>query len=297
MILVVFEDPNNHINSVVERIVNKFPNETIEHIYGSKVNPEKIQMLSQKPLLFKGWLIIFENGKVNIEQLNKLNVKDNLILIRVTSAKMLADVKNLLGDIEYQVRINNKLNEEIVQNWIANELKCSKSAAERLYKKCDGYLTKINDSVTVLKNCDNVTVQVVDTYIGKQSSAKSFDVVEYLLLGAACGCSYREIVKYLYDYRYAMSWLLKTIINSLELYIKVFTYEIDGSLSLVNYNEFLQTTEDKDIRNLSEYRLSKMLQMHEKVSLEYVYFILLNIQGIQDNTFGLYKLIKLLRII
>lgn len=218
-------------------------------------------------------------------------------MFRISSKRELDKLSDLLGNIPFEVRDNSKIDSKLVIEWIAKDLNCAEDAAKELYNRCNGYLRSIDSNVSILRNLDSVTVSDVKKYVTRESRVRSFDVVNYLLIGSNCAFSYKDIVKYVYEYRYAFVWLLETIISSLELYAKIFLLETDGSLSLKNYRKFLQTTDDKTLASIAEYRVVKILEMHEKVSLEYVYYLLSVLRTIPASNYSVYRLVELLRVV
>lgn len=296
MVFIVLEDKSNHVNSYYATILDRFPASVTVHVYDNKFEADKLQAYLQKPLLFKAWLIILESIKFEVGQVKELSAAGNLVVYRVQSRAEASRLAERLGDIQFVVHDNLRVAMEDIVGHVQKEINCDYAVAKLVYNRCNGYLPAIENSIIILKQLDSVNADVVRRYIPYRSRVRSFNVVEYLMVGPRCGYKYSEIVRYVYDYNNAFKWLLNTLISALKLYIKVYMLEADGSLSLRNYRSFLKLTNDSDLKQISEYKVMKILEMHESVSLEYLYYTLNYLESIPETHFGVYKLITLLKV-
>lgn len=153
------------------------------------------------------------------------------------------------------------------------------------------------NAVQTLSVFDNVTLSDVYKHVLYSRNISVNDVVDWLLGVQKSSISQRDIMQFIDDFRYAQSWLLTTLISSLEIYRKVFMYACAGELNLTNYEQFCEITDDKEIKAVPKYRIKKILSVFGEVSLEYVVFIQAKLTKLsKKDKLALFRLSQLIRL-
>ena len=122
MIILLWEDANNCINSIVGSLSSKFPKDA--QFYLSK-RPEaaEIEKLTKPPFVFAGWLI-FANAKTSVKILQQLDESrsKNIILLRVNNQHDFKDTEQRIAMLNYQSFDNHALEKTTILTWIQQEL-------------------------------------------------------------------------------------------------------------------------------------------------------------------------------
>jgi hypothetical protein len=232
----------------------------------------------------------------SIKKLESL-APSNKIVFKVRSFDELEAKAKEFEELKPTVVDNHALETKDVITWIVEELECSTEIANRIYNRTNGRLGNIMTSVRTLSMLDYVGVAEVNLYVDKVQHVTVQNIVEWILRINRPGVKKEDLIELVYEFRFAQSWLLTTISQQLNLYVKVLTYAGSSELSLKNYHEFSSLSEDKDIQKLSEYRLKRILRSFGEVSLEYVYYVKSVIDSISKrDKLGLYKLIQLIKL-
>lgn len=291
MIYVLLEDSYNVINPVEPSLTKKFHSMSVKRI-GETVSNVLIDTVSSPPLLDARWLIIVSSMKA-VKSVSKLSPEMNVIVIYARSIGDLESISDALGILEYRLINNLKIEPMTVRFWIEAKLKCEPRLSKYLYTRLGGQLRYLVPAVQQLEHIPDITMKVMRELTNKVDGVTVFDVVRYLLgLGKR---SYKDVAQWLYDFRSSGRWLKKSLISELEKYLEVFGYMVDGQLSLTNYREFKGVCDSKSIRDLKDWQLKVIIESHGVVSAEYVYYLLIQLRGMDTSQFSAVRIMNLVK--
>lgn len=298
MIVVLLENPTNVISSVLNKFYAKYP-KSCRGFISDKTPNERVVVYNHPPLLSSGWLLMC-TGRVTrtlIKRIGKLP-ENNIIIFQVESQRDCQAVQQELSsvDLEFMLIDNYKIKKEEVISYICTSLKVSKLDADYLYKRHDGYVRDIMTSVKALSLLPYVTRVEIKKFTVASSRLRLYDISNYLLGLSESKVSYEKVIQLVYQYQYGFDYLLKSIADTLEEYLHVYKYLDDGALNITNYREFKAESVDSVIKGYSEYRLMKVIESYQLVSVEKVYFVLHAVKGFNNDSFGVVQLIDLLRL-
>lgn len=283
MILIVLENPYNYILSFVDKMEAKYPRSSVGYLGPRDKLSNVVAVFNKPPLFTSGWLIkCSPNVRENIIQKAEANGR-NTVIIKVVSAKQRDDVFVKLKGIPFKYIDNYKPARSELITWIQEELHCSQSLAVLVLTRTHEDLRALMDAVSILSIVGNLDEATVKRFIKKERQPSIGNVVPYLLGIQSLGVTKKNVLKAIYNYKFATGWLLEFLVEQLDIYIRVFTQAIAGNLTLANYKKFKVTCDDKKITNLSDFQLKKILEAFGEVSLEYVLFLQGQLVGMNKN--------------
>lgn len=293
MIYLLLEQEGNVISPVEPEFVKRYDRGSIKR-FSSDVGRADLAGLDTPPLFNNEWLIIC-NGL--IKGIPYLYPDKNTVLLKVFRRSDLSKVMDRLSSSSFCVKVidNYQIPKETVLGWIMSNLSVTISVAKTLYNQCSGSMKAIVTAVDVLKHCGVVTSGVITKNVPKAYSVNAVSFTQYLI-GEQTKLTRYEVAQFLFDFRYAFDWLQKRVLEELQRYLDVF-YAVDsGELRMNNFREFLKNTKIKSIMSCSEYRLSKMIEVHNYISTEKVYFLWLSVSVLPKGMSGVRGLLKLVKI-
>lgn len=295
MIIVLFESPSNIILSVVDKMKKGFPKSSIQYIGAEEKVTDILAKFQRKPLFSKGWLIECA-VKVPVGVIQKLDSDTNVIVVRTTSAQARDELLKKLPP-ETKLIDNYIPQREDVVEWIEEELKCGYYLANMIYTRTKGRLPQVMESVGILSLQDNVTEYSIKRFVQQNKKVSLQDVVQFLLGIQRGSVKKQDVLRVIKGYQYAISFLIPFLIKQLDFYVLVFQYALSEELSLVNYREFYETSQEEGISELSVYQLKRILEAFGKVSLRYILYVRgkLGALDVKDQL-SVYKLIMLIKI-
>ena len=295
MLIVSYEEPNNQIFSVATELQKKYKSSSVATIV-KKVKEEELLKFARPPLLDRGWLL-FCQPNVPLSVIQKLlSFRGfNVIVIQVSNKKQISQWETALNEaeIEYKFSDNYKIPREKVIEYIRSRLHISNDDACFLYKWNNGYTKDIDASIASLEHLQFVTQADIRKYTEPTFYAGLFDVVQFLLQDNKPEVQYKDVVHVLYNYRFAVGYLVNYVQNTLADILQVFFFVETGVLSLENYKQVKETLGDKKIKKLEDKRLAYYIRLYGKVSYEYVSFVKLQLDHCPKSRKGIYCLIKL----
>lgn len=281
--------------SKIESFTSRYPKSSIKYM-PNHLKSEDLKELEHKPLLSNGWLIIFKNNSFKDSYLKSLrNLFDkNLILIQITNEVKSTELLSLLESekIEFRFINNYKLKKDDLISYICLNIKISKSDATFLCDYCNWYLPKLLESVQTLSILDKCTRKDIRKYIDGNKNIAVFDLVNYML-GISKGIHYRDCLALVWDYRYGFEHLVKSVIKQLYVFFNVFVLISEGEIDLTNYKSV--EIRNKEIATLNKYRLYKIIEAFDAISLDYLYLLITKLEQIQFNYSGIFDFIAILK--
>lgn len=298
MIIVLYENVANIILPFMDSISEKYPKSSRGILNRRDKVGDVAAKFSKPPLFNSGWLIECDSGAAvsAIEKTQEINA-NNVVVIRVTNQKALQNVRERLAKVDYRFVDNYRLTQTEIINWVQKELGCSFVVADLVYERTKGKIQDVIAAVGVLSVIDRLAPEDVRRYVEKSNRFGVHDLLLWLVGAPPRGMKQTDAIKIVYNYRFAIDWLMKYLIQSVNTYIVVFNYAIHGDLSLLNYQEFRKISNDKHISDVTEYQLKKILELFGKISLEYLFYI-----GTLMSTFDTksqitcYKIIQLIKL-
>lgn len=292
MIYILLEQEGNVINSVEQDFLKRYHKTSIKRYASDDVDKSELSTLQSPPLFDSNWLVVCTSAR---RWLSKCYPEKNTILIKVSRKSSLQQVLQSIPDIEYKVIDNYSVPKDLVISWIMKNLRVTDYVAKRLYNRAAGRLKEIAVAVDLLKTLPSVNLDAVNTYTNKVNRVGIFDLVQYLL-GISEDVSPTEMVQFIYDFRYAISWVLNSVTAELQLYFDVYMAMDTGELSLTNFRDFIGSTDIQSVRVCKPYRIQKIIESHDVVSTELVYFLILQIKSMPTGKSGVEQLLQLMKI-
>lgn len=294
MIIVVWEDANNCINSIISQFTDKFPKEA-RYYLSQRPSSTELELLSRPPLIFIGWLII-TGARTPARLLKQLDdtASQNLIVIRVNNESEYKDAKEKFSGIEVKYFDNHKPPKEDVLNWIRDRLICDEKVAKYLYRYCGCYVRNIVFAVQILeRDGRRVDNKLIRQLVNKSQSASMFDITRYILGLPGSDVKRDDIYSTLFKFQHAESWILETLIKELDNYKKVHMMVSDRKLSITNYTSATELMEDRAIREMPKWKLKRIILDYGGVSLERIVMLQGLLRKTGKSNFDLVYIIQL----
>lgn len=255
---------------------------------------EDLNCFIKPPLIKSGWLLkcsndLSENMLYALKEMPDNNfyifTVQNQTLYNILSARL-----NAVG-IQFKVIDNSKPPMGNVVNWIMSEINTDIKTAEKIYKRSNGYMKQIIYNVGILSTLKEVTSKDVTKYTRVRNSDSVFNLA-LLMLGES-DISKKDAIVVIYNFQYASDYLLKYLTDLFKDYINVFSLISDGILTIDNYM-LVKKEKRYNIDKINRYRLIKMIEMYDSISISKLYYIYTQLCRIDSNRYSLYKLIALL---
>lgn len=297
MIIVLYENMNNFILSFYDKMAKFYPESSRGKISSRDKAADVLARFTRPPLFSSGWLIDC-HPKVSSSVLSKLESvsEKNIILIRVTTQRLLNDVCTKLQSLSVRFVNNYYLKYGDVIDWIQQELNCSTVIAEKVYDRTNGQLAKLVEAVNVLSTLNTINITDVNRYVAKVSIYSPYDLFLWIIGSPKHGMHKTDAVRVVYEYQYGITWLLKFLIGNVEECLTVFTYAMFGELSLKNYKQFRQVTSEKSISEMSEGKLKNILGLFGYVSYEFLFYLKNLLGSFKSDDFVCYRLVQLIKL-
>lgn len=298
MFIVLLENRANVILSDLDFFKSRYAKSSIFEI-NSKTSLQDLGILQTKPLLNVNWLVVMQSGAIKRSHLIFLSKLEEsiLVVLRVNteedSNKLITFLKT--EKINFRFINNYKMSKEKVINFIVKSLKVSESLAEHLYQRVNGYLPEIVLGVQTLKAVDDITIRKIDRYVEKRHTIPIYDLVNYLL-GVNERVTYEECLSLVYEYRFGFQYLLKSVIQQLELLREVFLVTLAGEITIQNYKVKKSELSNPDLAKMHDYRFFKMLELFDCVSYDYLELLIASVNKVPKNfDRGIWDFISILR--
>lgn len=297
MLYILYESPNNVITSLLTKLYDMYPPSS-RIFLSARPSDEEVYKVRFAPLLSTGWLVL-ANPKISKQKIKVLTSfpGDNVILLQVASFAEYEELQQSLAEFEPVCVDNHKIKKETVLQWIQEQLHCSKEIATYLYNRVHGRLTDLVEGIQILSEFPNVTRQHVLKYVQPSVKANISDIADYLMGCPRPGIKDREIVYFLYEFRYAFPWVLKSLLTELEDRLAVFRLVSDGALTIANYQGARKGALATSLPVMTERKLLYILKMYGQVSTEYLVWLISLLREMPDNRFTLYKVLQLVKIV
>ena len=151
-------------------------------------------------------------------------------------------------------------------------------------------------NVQTLKVLPRITKPIIRKYTEDRRSIAVYDLVNYLI-GIGGKTTYEDCMQLVYEYRYGFEHLLKTTLAQITMYIKIYNLILDGELTLANCKIKKKDLQDKEISNLHDFRLYKIVESFDKISYDYLILLQLKLQQISPKFYsGVFDFVALLKI-
>ena len=299
MFVILLENSNNTVLSEVDTFTNHYPRSSIKRIT-RYTTLEELHSLANKPLLSIGWLIICQDTAIKNSYLKFLEGLDqsNLVLFRITSEQKCSELLSALkaDKVQYRIINNYKLKEEKVIDYVCKNLSITKVDAKYLCTRSGYYLPEVVKNVQTLKVLPKITKPIIRKYTEDRRSIAVYDLVNYLI-GIGGKTTYEDCMQLVYEYRYGFEHLLKTTLAQITMYIKIYNLILDGELTLANCKIKKKDLQDKEISNLHDFRLYKIVESFDKISYDYLILLQLKLQQISPKFYsGVFDFVALLKI-
>lgn len=291
MNILVVENKNSCIKSIVGDLRSRFPNPSILTV-DSRNFFESKNILETPPVLTKKWLV-FLNPRLSIKQMAHIMEGDNLNVIHLSSVNKGEELyEQLLNEgVNIQYFDNTKASKEDLIDYVLDNLNINSVDAKYLCGRHMYNMKKIIESVSILKYFDNVTRKEIKNYTDRFNKVGVPQLVENLLGLPNCK-SKKQVVEVIYRYRYGFDHLLKYVKAELECYIEVFDLIRCGDLSLENFQTYEFT--NKSLKKLSRYKIKNIIESFQYLSYDKLYLMKVKVEQIAPNKSSLYELIMLL---
>lgn len=264
MIIVLLENKVYAIESLIGKIKSEFPKSSILEVNRSN-RFEMLKLSETTPLLTDGWIILCSE-RLNILQILPFTKNSkNLVVINATNTSK-SDIINCLEDnkLEFSLVDNINVSKETLIKYVSNTLSLSEKDSKTLCNKCNNYLPYVLESVTLLQTLGrDVTRNDVLKFIDKRTTLNVHSLFLHLI-------GYRVLEEtlvstYLYDFKYAFSYMKTKLLAYLDDSIYIYTLIESGLLGGDNYKTYQY---DKKL-TISDYTLKNLvLYVHKEISFE-----------------------------
>lgn len=296
MNILVAENRNNCLKSIIVDLRSKFPNPSIITVNSDNYY-EVLKILETKPILTKGWLVML-HPKLSVQQMAHIMDMGNLNVIHISNPHKAKELHESLVEngVECRYFDNTQATKEDLVAYVESNLNITYEDAVYLVNRHIGNRDKANvskviHSVTILSTLDKVTKKEIQNYTTRFNSVGVPQLVERIL-GLPNPRNTKQLVEVIYKYKYGFGHLLKYIKKEINLYISLFDLIRTGDLDLTNYQTFEFT--DKELKRLAPYKIKKIIESYSYLSYDKLYLIKLKIDSIQNKRSSIYELIMMI---
>lgn len=293
MIYLVLENEYNVIDSFSQKFIARYPRECRVRVSTSRVPSQIVEQVRRPPLFRKNWLILCSD-RVPRSAVDGLSPEQNTILITVNSRAKYDRVVEQFREHPYLKCVDNyRLDTEVVVKWVCDSLQCASDDAKFLYDRVGGSLKDVVSNVQLLSVQRPVDRATMRRFVQAAPKARISDVVPFLL-GTSERVTFNEIVQLLYLFRFAVPFVIDTAVSELEDWVVIFQAIESGRLTLQNFRHWREQN-NQIAKRVSEYKLKQVVEAHGSVSLEKVYYYLLQLNCIRKSPNAIFKLILLMK--
>lgn len=296
MIFVIYEKPANIVNSVYEKFYARYPDSCICRL-GPRPSAQELDVLKYPPLLMPGWLVICPSrvSRAAVDALESCRAS-NVILVQCVTREEMFDTAERLDGTGFKTIDNHAVDKKAVVDWIAGQSGCDYDTAGFLYKRLGGNLQDIVMSMPLLRFMPEVNKGAVKAYIKKSARASVDDIVPYILGIQRKWVQKKDVVMVIYRFRYAFPWLVRELRRQADECLAVFRAVSSGDLDINNYIQYHDIAESREMRALSLAKLKFLVMSFGRVSMEHVYLVKTQLDGLPASRLGIVRLIYLLQI-
>lgn len=241
MNIILLEDSRAPL--FTERLVQSFPNSSVVGIT-KRNNSSILKELSSRPLLSDKWLLLIESN-TNEELIKSLFSMDSCICVlkcKDSEKDYFLALSRSRGDTRF-VDCKNITEEEAVKR-ITSKLDTTEQIARMIYTKCNKFMPYIEETIVSL-SCLGRAVKMsdLDNYMEKYNSITIYSLY-YHILGID-KISNKELVTYLYRYKYAIDYIKKTLLDLFDSTESLYKSIDEGLLGSDNIHEYVKNTKLK----------------------------------------------------
>lgn len=286
MNIVLIEDPVFSIDSLKDSIKSKCPVSSQIHVNRNNFR-DMLRLKDTTPLLTEGWTIMLSSTlSPKQSALFCTNPKDIVIIETRSRNKNEAIVTLSDLGIEFNVVDNVNVSRDRLVSYCMDKLGINKKDATTLCTRCNDYLPYVSESVSLLESLGRkINRADILRFINKRSSF-NVNTLFYHLIGYNRK-SREDVACFIYDFRYALPYIKKSLLKILEDCISIYLLMESGFLGADNFKEF---NFPKKL-NISEYMLKKIIiDVHPVVPLEVLVLVKVSIQKM-NKTYQLLNII------
>lgn len=291
MNILVVENKNSCIESIIADLRRKFPNPSILTV-DSRNFYDSAKILESPPILTKNWLV-FISPKLGIKQIAHIMEGGNLNVIHLNNIGQAKELRESLIEegIDFSFYDNTRASKDKLIAYVMENLNIKDADAKYLCGRHMYNMKKIIESVSILKYFDNVTRKEIREYTERFNKVGVPQLVENLLGLPDCK-SRKQVVDVIHRYRYGFDHLLTYIKKEINVYVEVFDLIMTGELTMENFQTFEFTT--KNLKKLSSYKIKRIIEAYQYLSYDKLYLMKIKVEQIPPNKSSIYELIMLL---
>lgn len=235
MIFVVLEDSRAPLFTM--ELLKDVPSSSVVRVNRDTTN-EELKKLNGSPLFTKKWFAIVEKSCSSSTIKSVLSTKAVIILY---ATKTNLESKLILCKQFSDVKVVDLISpsKEYCTSYVEESLGVSHSLAEKICSKSNYFLPSIEENIMILKSLDTVDNKAVNLYVSTRSNTTTFTIF-YFLVGLR-DVNKKAMVKFLYDFRYAFSYIKTSLLSLFETSKAAYRAIESGELTVDNLSEFLKS--------------------------------------------------------
>lgn len=262
MTIVLLEDERAPIFSAPLR--KRFPSSSIVYITSRNLK-DYIKTLKSKPILSNKWLV-FVDKRVGTNATEELASLENCITVFYVTNKTAKQILSLVKGVKEDVRFLDVLNmdKDECAKYITTRLPISIQNATILANRCNYYLPYIEESILTLNSLEPpIRKSDIEKYIAKHNSMNP-TFLFYHIVGLR-KANDREIADYLYAFRYAHSYIKKSLLDIFSDVEIIYGDMYKGELGADNISSYYTSKRLKVSEHLVK---NVVLNIHKNVSVD-----------------------------
>lgn len=242
MNIILLED--DRASEFTKKLYKSYPETSIVKVH-QRDSVEKLSFLDNKPLLTANWLVLVDR-RVDIGVIGFLAKKSlciNIIYANDLDSSLKLSVCKKVSDDSSIVDMLN-ISQEGAIDFITSELDISEELAIKLYNKCNKffpYIVGALHSLSVLNR--RIVSKDLDLYVESHSHITPNSLF-YHLVGVKC-VNTPTVVKYLYDYKNAFTYIRKKLLTLYNASEKIYKDIEKGDLHSNNIDDYCRSTKLK----------------------------------------------------
>lgn len=256
MNIVLIEDSKAPIFS--RDLKMKFPGSCTMYVE-KRSTIDSIKLIESPPTLMDKWLVIVKDGVQEPVMKYIANLGEKNINLFMSDTLNYTKIYSIVNS-KIETKILNAVNVEEATSvkYSMNRLNISKDVAEYLVKICNNYMPHLEEAIIVLEGLgEDVTKSSVDKYIPRRVNLTIYSLFYHLVGIKIIG--EKNLALYLYNYKYAIKYIKKKLLNLLNISQIIYRDVESGSLGSDNIEEYYNS---KNLK-VSKYFISKVVnEMH-----------------------------------
>lgn len=290
MVIVLIENDLYSLgdSSFVKSMQEKFPRTSTLFLNPRSMGDVINSLETSRPLLTSKWLVLGNNLKENSVLSVLKHLGDNVLVLKYqTRTSAVDDLMKLMKSmsVEFKFVDNFNISKDRIVGYVSEDLGITEADAKTLVKRCNYYLPYVNESIFTLKSLNRpIERKDILNFVLSRSNFNTLSLFNHVV--GYKRVNNEVVARFLYDFRYAIKYLKKDLLEKLEDSLLIYSLMSEGLLTPENFRDFEFPRKLK----ISDYLVKTIiLEIYKEVSYETLLYNKLVISKI-SNTYQLLEI-------